>query len=216
MQGAKRDTGGGKTRQKGGQPIAPEPSLTINEPSGGAARKARKPAPAPESRPGPFADVFRALCRIRRLNPDVIADTDRSNIRRLTSTITHAGIGDAATVEAWGREWYAAKAKETGKAQRDVTPPTVGQLTTFIGARLPRKADSSAPAILDEDAIRARWPGLTVIREGRIMVKGMHVLALEGAVEKDSYDYLDRSTWPADVRECVAAVAALHGSAVRS
>lgn len=32
--GATGDTKGGKTRQKGGQPIAPEPSLTVKEPSG--------------------------------------------------------------------------------------------------------------------------------------------------------------------------------------
>lgn len=214
------DSGDKKTLTAATPPIKRnEPSLrTVNEPSVGVARKPRKPrksTPPPESRPGPFADVCRALCRIRRLNPDVIADTDRANIRRLASTITHAGIEDPATVEAWGREWYASKAKETGKAQRDITPPTVGQLTSFMGAKLPRKADSSSPAILDEDAIRARWPGLTFIApNGRLSVKSPHALACEGKVEKDSYDYLDRSTWPADVRECVAAVAALHGQAV--
>lgn len=79
-----------------------------------------------------------------------------------------------------------------------------------------RRAVASNGALLTEDAIRERWPGLTVIREGRIMAKSIHVLATEGVVERDSYDFVDRSTWPADVRECHEAVAALRGQGVHA
>lgn len=173
----------------------------------GGAREPVTEAEAPSARA-----VFGAVCDALGKDPTMIDSGTRQAVAKLARECRERGITEA-NIRAAGEGWYTRK--WSFKPRANVRPPSAAQLRTWLGECFKRtSSDPAHPHALTEDAIRERWPGLTVIREGRIMVKGMHALACEGVVEKDSYDYLDRSTWPADVRECVAAVAALHGQAV--
>lgn len=101
---------------------------------GATARRSRSvPKPVnPEDRAGPFRDVFRAICKVRRLDPDMLDDDTRSNTRRLTSRLCRKGVADGGTVEDWGRQWYAEMARQHRCRQSEVTPPIIKQLTTHF------------------------------------------------------------------------------------
>lgn len=141
--------------------IEEPPSLSVIDPSVGSgsatpttarasrsAGKSSKPKPSkadnPETRDGPYRDIFRAICQVRRLNPDILSEADAANTRRLTGTLCRAGVTDPEKVKAWARDWYADIAKRFSIAQSEVTPPTIAQLTTAFGARIAPAEDMTA------------------------------------------------------------------------
>lgn len=110
-----------------------EPTPTRQRPR--ATPKPQAPQ-APEEREGPFREVFQAICRVRRQSPDILAEEDRANTRRLTSTLCRAGVEDRETVEGWGRGWYVDMATRTRRRASQVSAPTIAQLTTWFGGRI--------------------------------------------------------------------------------
>lgn len=194
-----------------------EPSLgTVKEPSVDSApaapgappamRPAKKPRGAdhPENRDGPFRNVFRVICQIRRLNPDILSEADAANTRRLTGTLCKAGVDNANIVREWGRAWYADIAKRVQIAQSEVTPPSIAQLTTAFGARL-APVNSNAPAGLNGASAYAFRTST-----GAWSMKSVAALKAEGLAPDDA-DPFDRGTWTPAMLEAEAAIMAVAG-----
>lgn len=114
-------------------------------------------AAAPEARDGPFRDVFRAVCRVRLLDPDMLDADTRSNTRRLASALCRRGATDTETILAWGREWYADMARRLRTTPRDVTAPTVAQLTTWFGGRALAESEPEPSAVLQAAPANDDW-----------------------------------------------------------
>lgn len=113
-----------------------EPTPTRQRPRATPKPQAPQAPQAPEEREGPFREVFQAICRVRRQSPDILAEEDRANTRRLTSTLCRAGVEDRETVEGWGRGWYVDMATRTRRRASQVSAPTIAQLTTWFGGRI--------------------------------------------------------------------------------
>lgn len=115
---------------------------------------------AREEKPGPFRDVFRAVCKVRRKNPDMIDDDTRSNTRRLAGRLLRNGVNDSDTVEAWGARWYQEMATTHRKRMDAVSPPTIVQLTTHFGGCIAERDGVVLvlPATSDPAADDWGWP----------------------------------------------------------
>lgn len=193
--------------------VAKEEGIKKEQPNNAdALGGAREPKPEAEAQPARAA--FGAICDAIGQDSTMVSANDRRAIANLAKECRERGITDA-QIRAAGERWYTVK--WCFKPRETVRPPSVAQLRTWLGQCYKGPAAGArAETILSADTIRARWPGLTVERDGRLRVKGINTLAAEGYVERDSYVFHDRSTWPADVRECLAAVEALHAPAVLS
>lgn len=235
LPGAKRDSRGGKTRQQGGQPIAPKPSLTINEPSkdttvptGGtvpptaddsAATVTERPTKAPKRRkttttttlPDGYHDVRDAIVAVCRFDPATISRGTHVQIDAAAKALARAGV-TGPDVRSVGAEWY----RKDWRGERG-NPPTVRQLQDQISMRRGPAvaADASHGGVMTEDDLARRWPGFVFTIPGthKRAIKTLPALAAEGAVTLDGVDALDPSTWPADYRAAVQAMERLRAVA---
>ena len=126
------------------------------DPKPSARRPRPAPKPIPEKKPGPFQDVFRAICRVRRTSADVLNDEDRYNTRGLASTLCHHGVEDAATVESWGVAWYTDMATRRRCKKSEVSPPGIAQLKSWFGSCI-AKRDGEVLEIADTPQGGKKW-----------------------------------------------------------
>ena len=167
-------------------------------------RSATAKASAADKPPRQRDELFDAFCRAWAIDPD-----KPGNKAGLAGAFASRCRADGATVDEL-RDYYREKTT-SGEWGRYVKPHTLTD--EFLAWRRTTGRRGEPSGALREVDIRARWPHLTFVRDGRLAVKSLHALAAEGVIERDSYDYLDRSTWPADVVECAAAVDRLHAGA---
>lgn len=192
--------------------VAPEPTAVHVAAHAATAAPAAPPKRKRTSRaesqldrePTEHQRYFEAAARACGFDLALMAESDRANVGKLAGKLRADPDVDLALIADAAARWAL---RFPGKRPADVAPPSVAQLTTWIGRCKLQRAGRRGLQHGAGSSIPSGWTFTGP--DGRPRLKGFAVLQVEGHVPREA-DPLDPETWPPAY---VAARAAMEGAA---